>query len=179
MEADPVPETRSSYCFTAISVPGKLQLRRSSCYCENCARKKCADCLFIGVVRNGMHSKLYPKPFTDERKRWREEGWIDFKMVLKEEREMRQTRGYSNETRKAFAAGLGAGKCFGVYCGGSGARCRTSSSGWRRPCQRTGIAAEWRLRPRALIRIGISHLERMCWMCDGLGVWMQMHILGS
>ena len=68
-----------------------------------------------------MHSKLYPKPFTDERKRWREEGWIDFKMVLKEEREMRQTREYSNETRKAFAAGLGVGKCFGVYCGGSGA----------------------------------------------------------
>ena len=48
------------------------------------------------------------------------EGWIEYKMVLKEEREMRQTRAYSKETRSAFAAGLEPGKCFGVYCGGSG-----------------------------------------------------------
>ena len=99
MEADPVPETRSSYCFAAISVPGKLQLRRFSCYCENCARKEYADCLFIGVVRHPTRSKLYPKGFTDEHRRWRKEGWVPFTMVLKEEREMRQ----------GFAAGLEAG----------------------------------------------------------------------
>jgi hypothetical protein len=47
MEADPVPETRSSYCFAAISVPGKLQLRRSYCYCENCTKKRYIESLFM------------------------------------------------------------------------------------------------------------------------------------
>jgi hypothetical protein len=67
-----------------------------------------------------MTPKLYPKQFTiSARRRWREEGWVDYAMVLKEETEMRQTRGYTKETRKAFAVGLEAGTYFGVYCGGS------------------------------------------------------------
>jgi hypothetical protein len=47
-------------------------------------------------------------------------------MVLKEEREMRQTRGYSNETRKAFAAGLGVEKRKHVGAGAAAGKQPTS-----------------------------------------------------
>jgi hypothetical protein len=120
MEAKAVPGTMSHYCFAAVSCqPGKLLLRRFSCYCVNCSAKKYRACVFLDTIRT-KHGALIPKAFTDAHKMYREQGWAPYEMVLVEDSTRRETRSISTETRKIFGSSLEPGACFPVYCGGVG-----------------------------------------------------------
>ena len=88
-EADAIPGTMSHYCFAAISAPGKMQLRQYSCYCNKCSNGLYSECPFKEVVRSRKHE---PKRGGAARKRWMEEGWVEYMMKLRDDRARVQSR---------------------------------------------------------------------------------------
>jgi hypothetical protein len=118
-EADAIPGTLSHYCFGAWSGSGVMQLRQYSCYCKPCSKREWRQCGYRAVVRSEKHK---PKSSTvDSLMRWHNEGWVVYRIALKEDTELRQLREVSSERRLAFVNALGVGDVVGVYCAGGGA----------------------------------------------------------
>ena len=76
-----------------------------------------SECPFKEVVRSRKHE---PKRGGAARRRWMEEGWVEYTMELRDDQEQRQLREISSEQRLAFVKGLKVGDVIGVYCGGEG-----------------------------------------------------------
>jgi hypothetical protein len=120
MESNPIPGTMSHYCFAAISQPGRMQIRKYSCYCLCCCKKQYSTCVFVDIVRTD-HPKLTPKVWnTRGCERAKNTGWIEYQMKLTDDVTRRETRSASKSVRDAFSKDLRAGSVFGVYCGGPG-----------------------------------------------------------
>jgi hypothetical protein len=108
-----------------------MQLRQYSCYCKKCSNGLYSEYPFKEVVRSRKHE---PKRGGTARRRWMEEGWVEYTMGLKDDQEQRQLREISSEQRLAFVKGLEAGDVIGgcVLCtaGGRGEWGIRFFSGW-------------------------------------------------
>ena len=109
---------RAAVGFWQRSGPGKMQLRQYSCYCSHCCRKEYKECQFKEIVRSRKHEPKAAKAAA--RRRWLEEGWVEYSMKLKKDAQCRELRQISDERRLAFAKGLRVGDVVGVYCGKEG-----------------------------------------------------------
>ena len=125
MESKPIPGTMSHYCYSAVSLQGKMQVRKYSCYCGSCSDKKWDRCIFVDIIRTD-HPKLLPQKWKRNMamcavyNRAMRTGWVEYMMAITEDLTLRGTRSASSKTREVYASALRVGSIIPVYTQGQG-----------------------------------------------------------
>ena len=122
IEAKPIPGTMTHYCYGFFSTPGKVWLRRLSCFCKYCTIKQYSLCPVAELVAAQFHDHYTPNNLRG--------GWHQVQMTFLTGSNLPiKLRSSALDDSRAFVADISFGDYIAVFCGSSLEKC-THLSFW-------------------------------------------------